>query len=93
MLTNHQPSTINHINNQPHRRHYHLYRLCAHSGLCVRLHHRRYETLEFDAKLPHDVHYAPQLALSVWDHDSYSGNDYVSGLRLSLGDFTATTVR
>ena len=27
-----------------------------------------------------------QINLSVWDHDKFSGDDYVSALRISLAD-------
>lgn len=29
-----------------------------------------------------------QINVSVWDHDTYSGDDFVSDLRISPGDIT-----
>lgn len=43
-----------------------------------------YDTITFDAEIPRRRDLAPQLSLTLWDVDTFSGNDRVASVRLPL---------
>uniref|UniRef100_M4BZV0 C2 domain-containing protein n=1 Tax=Hyaloperonospora arabidopsidis (strain Emoy2) TaxID=559515 RepID=M4BZV0_HYAAE len=46
-----------------------------------------YETVVLDVELPKDEKFLPKVSLQIYDWDRYDADDYVGGLKLSLGEF------
>ncbi|GMF53162.1 unnamed protein product [Phytophthora fragariaefolia] len=46
-----------------------------------------YETVVLDVELPQNEQFLPKVSLQVYDWDRYDADDYVGGLKFSLGDF------
>ena len=50
-----------------------------------------YETLSFDVMLREQLELAPEVILQLWDHDAWTADELVGGLRLPLGRATRHT--
>jgi hypothetical protein len=50
-----------------------------------------YETLTFDVMLREQLELAPEVILQLWDHDAWTADELVGGLRLPLGRATRHT--
>ncbi|KAG1697428.1 hypothetical protein DVH05_016302 [Phytophthora capsici] len=46
-----------------------------------------YETVVLDVELPQNEQFLPKVSLQVYDWDRFDADDYVGGLKFSLGDF------